>query len=367
MSRVAARYLVFLVVCLLSATACSAELFYAGNGMGQELPHPALYPQGPVLLLSNSPEALDDDAPVVLYRDSVSGSFRVFLHHTNKAGQDLHVGIGFTNANDRPCHVALSGAPSGIPLETDHDPTVAGARAFEAWLNAHPEDRFAFDLAPGETHWEEVTLRPGATVTGMVDGQVSGGVPVTVCVASGYPLPTDPTDTPVAAKGPPFRRGTFPHGERLGNVGFDANVLSWLDVGSPPKGRWSRVSPGEYETGHDATTGQDVYNDGNFGVVYRLEVHVSPHQGPVSLMLDAAGGLSRFVLAVDGRPYQFPGPILAYQAWRFLRLDAEGGDFELLVTVPGGSNGAARLYFVPQTAEADLVGPRGTPADPPRM
>jgi hypothetical protein len=48
---------------------------------------------------------------------------------------------------------------------------------------------------------------------------------------------------------------------------------------------------------------------------------------------------------------------MSYEAWRFLKMDPSGGSFELLTTIPGGSNGAARLYFVPQQMEGDLQRP----------
>ena len=135
------------------ASACrpwARELFYACNGARAGLPPPGHASPGALPGAQQlAAESLVSTGTTVLYRDTISGSFRVFLHHTDKAGVPLQIGIGFTNPGDRPCHVGLSAAPGGLPLVVQGD-YVAGPHFFEAVAPIPPQRQLRFRPGPGQ-------------------------------------------------------------------------------------------------------------------------------------------------------------------------------------------------------------------------
>ena len=94
-------------------------------------------------------------------------------------------------------------------------------------------------------------------------------------------------------------------------------------------------------------------NPGNYGVVYSLRLVIkNPTPDPVRTrcIISAAGGPSFSNIAVN-QAYSESGKLLgSYGSWVFkdFSLDpTQTADFRLDLSLPGGSNGAHRLYIWP--------------------
>ena len=73
-------------------------------GTPTEISKPTLTRIGGQLIFSDCPEELTDTTglPGAMYRDELTGQFRVFLHHQNVTSADISVGLAITNNTREP-------------------------------------------------------------------------------------------------------------------------------------------------------------------------------------------------------------------------------------------------------------------------
>lgn len=349
------------------------------DGTGAPLPLPTLAPSGPPLIVSNSPEQIApfSGGAVALDREQPGAArFRLFFHHQNVTGRSLQAGFAVSNlSSSRPVQVYVARNSQDFPpgvTTNDRSPALAGRRALLNWCvsrhgapDAPGQDQFLGTLAPGASRLFTQPLRRQETLTGQYDlavrfeGSAGGAalpaVAVTTLAYSGGP-PSAPRFLPLASPDPPASlhcRGLFLHADRRGRVDFTITpdgVPQWLDLSGPVSGAFSRPIPGEYEPSAQAT----LPNNGNYGVVYDLDVSVTnPLPFPVKVhgLLNMAGGDGSSVLLVGEAVRSGPPVLKAAESWVFKELTlAPGGtnDFRLRYTLPGGSNGAHRLFFWPE-------------------
>ncbi len=358
-----------------------------------EITKPALAAQGGSLLLSDSPEELYDGItiPGAFYRDSVRGIFRVFYHHQNNTENNLSVGLAVTNTS-RQTELLLS---HGKGASTSVYPNAAGQTAFADFLASHRNLSFVALLKPGESYYSVQDTAPGDTASGFEeyllvampgasaspsipsalfgllpdDGSASrdnraigaalplscalGSATVTTLVYSGS-KPVQPSALPILASDGHIR-GTFPHFDRLGAFSIAASAgLQYLAIDtSAPGEQWSDDMPGEYELGVDAVDDNlAVYNDGNYGILYRFLVTVENRvpfsTSPFSLLMQPTGGAGSYVMRVNGRTLQ--SPYVDYtSAWWFDRIASRSRTATLLLetSLAGGDAGPQQVIFAP--------------------
>ena len=339
-------------------------------GSYQPLPKPTLQQAGGRLVLSDSPETLADAAqlPAVLYRDRVEGRCRVFYHHQNLTGRTLLIGTAVHNPTDRPAWIVQLGEGIGV----DQYPDVAGQRALASFLRGLAPAHSVRLLPPGGVLWALHPVEHGSTISGWqelwaVDAPSSqpparlprvpqGLRPAGMLVATLACLepPAGPlTELPVLP-GDEHTRGTFQHADRLGRLEVgSAGGLQRLSVGTAAPGHpYSDPMPGEYELGYDAVEGRVVDNNGNYGVIYHLQVElVSAQPGRelvFALLMQPSGGFGHYVMEVDGQLEL--SPFVSYRyAWLFHRARLRGRRTRLEITtaLPGGAFGPQTLYFYP--------------------
>ncbi len=385
-------------------------------------PLPSLQDRGGPLILSDNPEAFTQDG--AFYRDTVTGRFRVFLHHQNRTGSGQEVGVALTNPGPSPEVILSLGAGTGTSVYPD----VAGQSALAGFLATRYRTRPLALLMPGQSVTEAVYTPPGETTSGFEDfsavGVPSGvgpgpgrgpGLPPVPSLPSGLlraahpspflpnarlvnhpPLPPGFTAAPVtvttlAFSGPPPRdpasiaveppsiplvihgRGTFPADDRFGVIDLSTTrPIQWLAVDSAISGPYSRAMPGEYLTGYDAVDHTSVVDNGNYGVLYNFHVVVdnAAHvRAPYWVLLQPSGGFGHYVESFDGGVEV--SPFLNYlHAWAFAEttLHPNRNRATLDTSLTGGSDGPQKLIFdgaLPGPVGPSLPGPRGrVPAGP---
>lgn len=360
-------------------------------GTSVQIPKPTLTMHGGSLLLSDSPETLSStaDLPGVMYRDHVQRRFRVFYHHQNATAGALFVGIAITNSTRKFEVVLTHGEGQGVNVYPD----VAGQSALAEFLSSHRHISLGAILAPGETYWSVQNVPSGDTASAIqqyalislpvdfcssaalielnhrleVDSNASGdpseptslpdgfnwGSAEVMTVAYDGAQPDDPRALPVL---PPDThiRGTFAHSDRFGYFKLAAqNGLQELSISTSAPGLpYSDDLPGEYELGTDAVDGgTEVYNDGNYGVLYTLRIAIEKCQHgslPFALLMQPAGGSGHYVEAVNRNLAL--SPYVDYtSAWWFdsLNLRAPVTIINLQTSLTGGSAGPQALLFAP--------------------
>lgn len=355
---------------------------------------PTLSQQGGTLILSDSPEQIIDGMtiPGAFYRDHVSGNFRVFYHHQNTSQNDLSVGIAITNTSQQAEALFSHGRGAGV----NYYPAVAGQTAFSGFLSNHRITSFLAVLLPGESYYSTQNDTAGDTASGFEEyilislpghsapvslplalldslndnlpanksnrgvlsslpaGFGAGAATVTTLVYAGA-QPAAPTTLPILAPDDHIR-GTFAHFDRFGAFpisaasGLQALAVSTAAPGLP----WSNDMPGEYELGIDAVdSGIQVYNNGNYGVLYKFLVQIDNtvpfSSSPIGILMQPTGGAGLYAMSLNKHPML--SPYVDYtSAWWFGELSshASGAVINIETSLTGGSAGPQQLLFAPK-------------------
>lgn len=252
---------------------------------------------GPKLIFSDSPELVGQCG--VMYRDTVEGKVRLFFHHVNDMSTGKRLAVVLRRTTIRPSVVKIG--PYGIS-HPDHDWLQAGKEAQQKYYRSK-QDNGSF-MVKGITDLlakdAPTIVRPGQLVTGIVDLESSRPVEVSIMMV---PIKTDlrlaldaysilPPD-----EGGHILRGTFPTS--------NCHVSLTKDFSSNKLETWSikladnHVNP--YVRGIDATTGRQVINYGNYGVMYDVTLPIKGKRD-VILRFNPYGGpyAGAGILKVEG-------------------------------------------------------------------
>ena len=349
---------------------------------------PTLMLRGGNLLLSDSPEQFKSagSLPAVMYRDHVTGDFRVFYHHQNVSSESLSVGVAITNTSSQPEIVFARGAGEA----TNVYPDVAGQAAAASFIASRRNISFAALLLPGKTYYKVQTLPNGDTASGILEyllvtvpgdmrslslpielfqnlaassasdedqqpdlpGGFGPGSATASTIAFTGEQPADPVSLPVLP-GDTHIRGTFAHADRSGSftISTAAGLQSLsVDTAAPGK-KYSNPMPNEYEPGVDAVDGGTaVYDDGNYGVVYNFHI-VFQRTAPsptIALLMQPSGGAGHYLAFTDRQ--EELSPYVSYtSAWWFsdITLRRQQTPVDLQTTLPGGASGPQKFLFDP--------------------
>lgn len=149
-------------------------------------------------------------------------------------------------------------------------------------------------------------------------------------------------------------RGSFPHFGREGTLTYHTALgNAYIRLSSAAYGQWSDKLQGEYEEGISVVDGnKPVINNGNYGVLYNLDVNVENSLQPFQLAIydNPAGGFGHFVMQWNGH-LNTTGFLSYVNAWKFAseRIGANGNQYDLVTSLPGGaSSGPSVIYFAPE-------------------
>ena len=309
---------------------------------------PVLEGTGGPLILSDSPESPKTEG--AFYRDSVTGSFRVFWHHQNMTGEPLTVAVAVTNESDEPIMLFSN----GIGLATDYYPDVAGQNALADFMGNHAAQKKEAILQPGESYYLTALTENTHTASGIANftaykqhGHEDAKVTVTTL---GYKeQPSNPLDVPILPKDMHVR-GTFPHMDRTGTLEYNTSSgNSLIRISSAAYGPWGDSMPGEYEEGWNAVDGGTAVNNGNYGVMYRLNIAINNEENAkrvISVYDNPSGGAGHYVIGWGKDLLR--SPFVNYQkAWKFTEftVNKKGKTVAAELSLTGGAAGPQTLYF----------------------
>jgi len=239
------------------------------------------------LLFSDSPEK--PTRPGVLYRDVIGGRARVVAHHVNGLAAPARVYVIARNLETH--EVALRTTRTGETAPTRIVGTLGQVTLMDYFSG---EQHSLLMLPPGRAMplYASPLLTPGSGVNLMQDLLASGRVEVSFVI---LPEGTFPTPDVLAALEvlPPdglHVRGTFPSAVRHLRVDLDGKLPARLNLGD-----------GRADTslqGVDALTGAPVKLNGNYGLLYRIEVLNAA--GTVVALSPRGGGYRGAMQLTDG-------------------------------------------------------------------
>lgn len=305
---------------------------------------------GGIFILSDSPEEFDREG--ILYQDQVKGNARLFFHHVNATLVKKRLAVMLTNQGSVAAKIEV--LRHGVS-QPDHDYLRAG-RAIQAdyFKLSKPQ---SFVLAPKSSILLPVqktvpVLLPQAISTGMIDFSADREVRLVVAAIAEVGDPVSLlAKAEVLPPGDPHLRGTFHHADRLMlasgpyNPAVDGPVAITLGDGDQDP----------FLVGTDATTGQMVRNEGNYGVVYRVLLPTTG-KGKIRCYLNPRGGVYAGWLTVKTKAGERlvatpgKGGAFGHQTLGDFELIAEFAAGESLwvnFSPPGASNLPVRLVLVP--------------------
>ena len=303
-------------------------------------------------ILSDSPERVE--RPGILYQDKVQGDVRLFFHHVNAMPEAGRIVVMLMNNGTKTAKIELARYGVSGP---DSDYLRAG-RAIQAdyFREANPQK---MEILPGKTlrlpPTKQITaITPQAIYTGMIDFRSDQEVQL---VVAALPVETDPalfiTQAGVLPPGKPHLRGTFIHADRLllGSRPYDPSTDGPVAI---------TLCDGETDAflkGFDATTGQNVRNEGNYGVVYRIMIptagkgkvrcYMNPRGGIYAGWLTVKTRLGERLVGTPSRAASFGNTTLA--DFELIADFAAGDSLWVTFSPPGASNLPVRLMLVPGT------------------
>lgn len=340
----------------------------------------SLSTSGDTLVYSNNPESLTStsdlaDAGAYLYRDVSPGRTRAWFHHENSiSGTTIYFVVRIVNNQvGSSVDVYLNRTSSGSSSSSGSSPSTAGGAAWAAWFTNSPNgtDTYQTTITNGGTYdiYASSGVSSGDVLSGIVDfvcTNPSTGAAVAVDVVIFAYSSTSTTPTSAAALNPTSVggisygstgyagpvRGTFSNCSRTGSFTWDSSSGSqYLELFSLYT---SAQITGEYQSGTDATNGDTVYIDGNFGIDYNitftLNDNASPACGTVYGYLQDTGGTTTYALRENGNTIPstgYCGPDSTSQAYNFDTTALNGGStqYTIQIVLPGGSSGPQQLYW----------------------
>ncbi|MFZ5900967.1 copper amine oxidase N-terminal domain-containing protein [Desulforudis sp. DRI-14] len=290
-----------------------------------------------VLVRSNSPEAIDREG--LLYRDTVSGPARVFVHHINQAASEMQVWLIARNTGSSPVEITVSrrglGGPSSAILQTGRQYLTryfADNQPSSTSINPGEAVPILSDLLP--------PMKPGSCVSAMADLDLSGPVELSfVALAPGKNLVEQSANlAPLPRDG--HIRGTFGGADREIVVSERLGRERLRMVFGDP----AQDAPA---AGIDALTGETAVNHGNYGVVYTVTLERIYRD--LALVMNARGGNFCGALVVNGSPVPVPAESFLPPANAAVIIErvSQGDETVLEFSPPSGSFLPVNLLLLP--------------------
>lgn len=302
---------------------------------------------GPQLIFSDSPEVVFDKG--ILYRDTVTGSIRIFLHHVNGFDSDKKLAVIVRNTDQlHPVDYKIS--RQGVGYKTFHYLLDGKEAELKYFTNAEPE-KFGYlgfgrsiELLSGRG----IVLAPSQLLTGIMDLFLAAPAEVTVLMCeprtdleifskAASVLPMD--DHPL--------RGTFPASD------WEYSLNKPLSVGKTPLMLKLADAESGFALGKDATTGLAAENYGNYGIVYQVNFQVAGDE-PVRFIFNPIGGrFAGYALLENKTEQKFQLLALPEEQVFFGDTIEEAlelavlapGEYSFTWSPPGSSNLPVRLWW----------------------
>ena len=309
----------------------------------QDMPYENAGVEKGTLLLSNSPETVREKG--ILYRDTVRGKGRVVIHHVSGFTQQQlkeeskRLMIVAQNETLTPVKITISKKSIKGP---DKDILHTGQKSVQSYLEN--DTYIDYILAPGEGMYlydsKPRQWNSGTVISGMFNFETDGPLRLTVAVGGPKTDITHINNMQVLNRGT-HSRGTFDTLTRYYRI--DAT-----DLENPAK-LLIGANKEEWAVGYDATTGETVYNKGNYGIEHCLKVTT---QEPLGILINARGGSYRGAIKwMDGRVVKTPNS--SYFVYKDkaavvgVMKQRQAGEY--IYMLPNGSSAPILFGFIPES------------------
>ncbi|MUG71350.1 MULTISPECIES: copper amine oxidase N-terminal domain-containing protein [Paenibacillus] len=298
-----------------------------------ELPKQVTEDKSRKLLVSDSPETFEQQG--ILYQDTIEGKGRLYADHINGTNEKVTMAILAKNMTDKPVTVRTTNKGEVWPSVYAN---LIGNEATVDFLLGDPLNE-KLTIPPNQTfvYKQMPDFYPGQGVNLFYDVETDGLVQFSFIASSqisqnSLTLPLLPFNGHV--------RGSFPVSEVQWNI--DATTFtspSRLIVGD------GKIDP--FQPGYDTIRMQQVNNDGNYGVVYKIHAD-KPRK--MAVMILPKGGVFKGPFKINGEIRLVPesGVITAFDGMQILAKTTgteEALDIEF--SPPAGSAFPIDLIFYP--------------------
>lgn len=239
------------------------------------------------LIMSNSPEQVSQKG--IVYQDTVTGSGRMIIHHLNNFGNESNkaenkgIVVLAENRSLTPVILKITNKSIKGPV---YDVLTSGQEVLNLYLLRSPQGE-EYTLLPGEkiklydstaSAWHQ-----GRIISGLFDFEAIGDVTFTSAVTDAKKTVDEILAMPIVPRDGKHNRGTFDEVSRHYTIdlsNYDEPVKLLIGNGGKP----------EWVHGIDATTGEEIYNMGNYGLSHYVTVKAKEKTG---VFLNPRGGVYR--------------------------------------------------------------------------
>jgi hypothetical protein len=299
-----------------------------------ELPKAVSSDSSRTLLVSDSPEEFTQKG--ILYQDKVNGKARLYADHINGTQDKLTLAILATNTTDKP--VTIKTTNKGEVWPSVYANLIGNEATVDFLMNDPVNDTLT--VPPNQTfiYKQFPDFYPGQGVNLFYDVETNGEIQFSF-VATDTVTQTTLQTLPLL----PFNghvRGTFPVSE----VRWDIDATSFTQP--------SRLIIGDgktdpFQQGYDPMRKQQVLNEGNYGVVYKIH---APKPRKMAVMILAKGGVFKGPFKINGEIRLVPesGVLTAFDGMQILaRTTGTEEALDIEFSPPAGSAFPIDLIFYP--------------------
>ncbi|MBQ1868217.1 copper amine oxidase [Selenomonas ruminis] len=223
--------------------------------------------EGGTLLFSDSPEYVEQNG--ILYQDTVSGDVRVLYYHLNNTSEPKKIAVVLENKYEGTNVIHITRGGSGAPSAN----YMKVGKAVQMQYFGQPMDQ-KIVLGEGvakllQEDMNTILLQPGQLVSGMYDFYADHPVKVSVLMLDAYGDPvTESRNLPILPKDAMRLRGTYTGMNRVMTSAREyhpeTDGIMYFPLADDKRDK--------YREGIDATDGSAVKDEGNYGIVYRIQV-----------------------------------------------------------------------------------------------
>ncbi|NHN32568.1 stalk domain-containing protein [Paenibacillus agricola] len=299
-----------------------------------QLPKQATTDDSRKLLVSDSPEEFTEKG--ILYQDSVKGKGRLYADHINGTKEKVTLAILAKNLTNKP--VTIKTTNKGEVWPSVYANLIGNEASVDFLMNDPRSD--SMEVPAGQTfiYSQMPEFYPGQGVNLFYDVETTGDIQFSFVATSQVSQSTLNTLPMLAFNG--HVRGTFPVSE-----------VHWqVDASSFTKPNRLIIGDGvtdPFQPGYDPMRKQNVLNEGNYGVVYKIHAD-KPRK--MAIMLLAYGGVFKGPIKINGEISLVPqsGVITAFDGMQILaRTTGFEESLDIEFTPPAGSAFPIDLIFYP--------------------
>lgn len=287
LKRVLQAFLLTISCGLVNVAGAQQRVIHVPTNYAQHAAEAQLEQTGPTLLFSDSPETVYDNG--ILYRDTVQGDVRLFLHHVNGVnGTTKKLAVMLKNTDSiRPIKYAITRrGEAGY----SYDYLAAGKNSQKKYLAEDKqkpvESRLGFLRSAELLTGRGIAMPSDKLYTETIDLHFDKPVEVSVLMCEQQAdLELFNENAPILPMDEHPLRGTF--------RGSDWNYTLKQPISKPSEALFMELAspslPEGYAKGVDATTGLPAENYGNYGVLYNVDFAIKGKE-PVTFIFNPIGG-----------------------------------------------------------------------------